>query len=101
MSSRHEGLPLAALEAMAHGVPVAAFGVGGLPDLIEPGRNGFLAPAGDLDALANAIDGWIKLPADARAALGDHARATIAERFSVARGIEAVLKEYRAAGAKI
>jgi len=101
MSSRHEGLPLAALEAMAHGVPVAAFGVGGLPDLIEPGRNGFLAPAGDLDALATAIDRWTQLSADERAAMSEHARATIAERFSVARGIAAVLQEYRAAGATI
>jgi len=101
MPSRHEGLPLAALEAMAHGVPVAAFGVGGLPDLIEPGQNGFLAPAGDLAALAGAIADWTRLSADARAAMGRHARATIAARFSVARGIAAVLAEYRAAGAAI
>jgi glycosyltransferase involved in cell wall biosynthesis len=101
MSSRHEGLPLAALEAMAHGVPVAAFAVGGLPDLIEPGRNGFLAPAGDLDALAAAIGAWTKLSTGARGTLADQARATIAARFSVARGIEAVLREYRAAGAAI
>lgn len=101
MSSRHEGLPLAALEAMAHGVPVAAFGVGGLPDLIQPGRNGFLAPAGDLEALAAAIGEWTTLSTDARAELGRHARATIAARFSVAGGIAAVLKEYRAAGAAI
>jgi glycosyltransferase involved in cell wall biosynthesis len=101
MSSRHEGLPLAALEAMAHGVPVAAFAVGGLPDLIEPGRNGFLAPAGDLDALAAAIAAWMALPAEARAGLGRRARSTVEERFSVARGIDAVLAEYRAAGAAI
>jgi glycosyltransferase involved in cell wall biosynthesis len=101
MSSRHEGLPLAALEAMAHGVPVAAFAVGGLPDLIQPGRNGFLAPAGDLDALAGMVKQWIGLPAEARAQLGQHARATIADRFSVTRGIAAVLAEYRAAGAAI
>jgi glycosyltransferase involved in cell wall biosynthesis len=101
MSSRHEGLPLAALEAMAHGVPVAAFGVGGLPDLIEPGKNGFLVPTGDLDALADAIRDWTKLSAEARAQMGRHARATIAARFSVAEGIRAVLAEYRAAGAAI
>jgi len=101
MPSRHEGLPLAALEAMAHGVPVAAFAVGGLPDLIAPGTNGFLAPAGDLDALAAAIAAWTGLPDEARAALSRHARSTIAERFSVARGVEAVLAEYRAAGAAI
>lgn len=101
MPSRHEGLPLAALEAMAHGVPVAAFGVGGLPDLIEPGKNGFLAPAGDLDALAGAIDGWTRSSAATRAAMAHHARATVAARFSVSGGIDAVLNEYRAAGAAI
>jgi glycosyltransferase involved in cell wall biosynthesis len=101
MSSRHEGLPLAALEAMAHGVPVAAFAVGGLPDLIRHGRNGFLAPAGDLAALAAGIGSWLALPAEARARMGEEARATIADRFSVATGIAAVLAEYRAAGAAI
>ncbi len=101
MSSRHEGLPLAALEAMAHGVPVAAFAVGGLPDLILPGRTGFLAPAGDLAALTAGIGTWAALPAEARARMGEAARATIAQRFSVARGVEALLAEYRAAGAAI
>jgi glycosyltransferase involved in cell wall biosynthesis len=98
MSSRHEGLPLAALEAMAHGVPVAAFAVGGLPDLIEAGTNGYLAEPLDLDGLAAVIERWRNLAPEARAELGRNARATIAERFSVARGIAAVLAEYRAAG---
>ena len=101
MSSRHEGLPLAALEAMAHGVPVAAFAVGGLPSLITPERTGFLAPPGDLAALAAAIRRWSALPAPARAALSAAARETIAERYSVAHGVKAVLEEYRAAGAAI
>jgi len=82
-------------------VPVAAFAVGGLPDLIEHGKNGFLAPAGDLAALAAAVSDWTALSAEARAAMGRHARTTIAARFSAAQGIAAVLAEYRRAGAAI
>ncbi len=49
MPSRAEGLPMAALEAFAAGVPVAAARVGDLPDLIRHGDTGWLFAPGDLD----------------------------------------------------
>ena len=50
-----EGMPLTILEAMATGLPVIATPVGGTPELITDGQNGFLIPVGDSHALAGAI----------------------------------------------
>jgi glycosyltransferase involved in cell wall biosynthesis len=55
MPSRSEAWGLAALEAMAHGVPVIASDIGGLPEIVETGNGGWLGPAGDPAALAKAI----------------------------------------------
>ena len=93
VTSRAEGLPLAVLEAMAHGVPVAAFAVGALPEVITDGLNGFLAPPGDLGALAACVARW---RAGDRAALGKAARETVAARFGRAAGIAAIRACYAA-----
>jgi glycosyltransferase involved in cell wall biosynthesis len=55
MPSRAEAWGLAALEAMAHGVPVIASDVGGLPEIIQNENGGWLVPPGDAAALARAI----------------------------------------------
>jgi N-acetyl-alpha-D-glucosaminyl L-malate synthase BshA len=55
--SEMESFGLAALEAMACEVPTVATSVGGVPEVIEHGRSGFLAPVGDVEAMAGyAID---------------------------------------------
>lgn len=55
MPSRKEGLPLAALEAMAHGIPVLAYGAGALPKLIDHDANGWVLPLPD-DAQTHTDD---------------------------------------------
>lgn len=60
MPSHTEGFGLPALEAMTTGVPVVAADQGALPDVV--GQAGVLFPAGDADALADALDRLIDLP---------------------------------------
>jgi glycosyltransferase involved in cell wall biosynthesis len=55
LSSSYEGLPVVAMEALAAGVPVVSTDVGGMPDLIDSGRNGLLTRSGDSGALAAGI----------------------------------------------
>ncbi len=54
--SRHDGLPNVVLEAMACARVVVATPVGGLPDVLEHGRTGFLLPSTDLDALPDVLE---------------------------------------------
>lgn len=61
-STWYENTPFVMLEALAAGVPVAASNLGGMAELIAEGRNGYLFPAGDAKALANAIDSWCADP---------------------------------------
>lgn len=54
-TSAHEGVPLLAIEAMSRGIPVVGYRVGGLPELVSSGHNGFLVDPGDIDGMARAV----------------------------------------------
>lgn len=54
--SRREGMPTAVLESFAAGLPVIASSVGGLPEMLAGGQNGYLVPSGDAEAVASAVD---------------------------------------------
>jgi len=93
LSSRMEGLPLVALEAMATGLPVVATAVGGLPNLIAEGENGFLVPSGDEATLTGRLAALRDDPAAARA-VGDRARARTREQYSGERMVRRYLDLY-------
>ncbi|MCJ7819506.1 MAG: glycosyltransferase [Syntrophales bacterium] len=89
LSSRYEALPNVVLEAMAAGLPVAATRVGGLPELVVPGRTGWLVPPGDAPALAAAMSQALG-DADLREALGRTGREIAVADFS----LEAMTRRY-------
>lgn len=90
MPSRSEAWGLAALEAMAHGVPVVASDIQGLAEIVEPGKSGWLVPGGDVGAWTRAIAG---LDRAALAEFSEAARARAAE-FTVGRMAEQTERFY-------
>ncbi|MCI4664775.1 MAG: glycosyltransferase family 4 protein [Neomegalonema sp.] len=103
MTSRAEGLPMAALEAGAAGIPILATSVGALPQVIEHGATGWLIPPSKLEAgdyaepLAALSDWRARLPGGA----GDLRRACwarVRENYSETAALRQIRDEYRAAG---
>jgi N-acetyl-alpha-D-glucosaminyl L-malate synthase BshA len=80
LPSEQESFGLAALEAMACGVPVVASNVGGLPEVIDHGVTGFLHPGDDVDAMAES---GVRLLSDAalHQRVADAAAAVVAREF--------------------
>jgi glycosyltransferase involved in cell wall biosynthesis len=96
LPSLSEGLPMVALEAMAHGIAVVGTRVGGVPEVIEDGLSGLLVPSADAGALARAIVTLLRDQA-LRQAMGEAGRKRVKCWFSVAARAERVLSVYEEA----
>jgi glycosyltransferase involved in cell wall biosynthesis len=98
LPSYAEGLPMGVLEAMAAGIPTVASGVGGIPDAIEDGVEGFLVNPGDIDALANRLARLLE-SAELRRQFASAARCKVRKLFSTEIVLSQVEDLYRNLGA--
>lgn len=84
LPSYNEGLPMAIIEAMAYGMAIVSTRVGGIPELVIDGENGYLVESGNQDMLAAALLKVLGAGPSAIAAMGARSRAMYEARFAPA-----------------
>jgi glycosyltransferase involved in cell wall biosynthesis len=94
LPSGNEGTPVSAIEALAAGRPVVATRVGGVPDVVRDGEDGFLVEAGATDELADRLARLARDP-DLREQMGRRGRERVLPRYAVDRLVDDVDRLYR------
>lgn len=98
ITSQREGLPNVLLEAMLHGIPAVSTAVGGVPEVIEHGRNGWLVQPGHLAELVTGIATlWRDGPR--RLQMAQAAVDTVRQRFLFDSRMQRMIDLYRGAAA--
>jgi glycosyltransferase involved in cell wall biosynthesis len=94
LPSGNEGTPVSAIEALAAGRPVVATRVGGVPDVVRDGEDGFLVEAGATDELAERLARLARDP-ELRRRMGEEGRSRVVPRYAVDRLVDDVDRLYR------
>lgn len=95
ITSRYEGLPMAAIEAMGRGIPVIAFNVGALNTLIKNHINGWITEKNNYSELSKHIENWTKLSEERKENIKINAQQTINQYFSHTAVIPIYIKMYQ------
>jgi glycosyltransferase involved in cell wall biosynthesis len=80
-------------EAMAHGKPVVATRVGGIPELIDDGVSGYLVERGDAEAASSQILALLSDP-KLRVSMGQGARETVSAKFDLRKNVAQLMRAY-------
>ncbi|MFT5232175.1 MAG: glycosyltransferase involved in cell wall biosynthesis [Candidatus Krumholzibacteriia bacterium] len=91
--SRYEGLPLVMLEAMAAGIPVCAFSIDGISEILTEGKEGMLAQPQDIDRMAELLVEMAGNPVERRA-MGEAARSLVIDGYDFDRVVSELEEIY-------
>lgn len=94
LPSYNEGLPMAILEAMTAGMAVVSTPVGGIPEVVRDGYNGFLVQPGNIDALAEKLEILVRDPKLCQI-MGQRSREIIERELDVKPYVERLVLLYR------
>ena len=94
LPSSNEGTPVSAIEALAAGRPVVATRVGGVPDVVQEGEDGFLVEPGATDELADRL-AELARDSELRERMGRAGRQRVLPRYAVERLVDDVDRLYR------
>lgn len=90
--TRNDNLPTTVMEALSCGTPVLAFGVGGIPEMVQNGKTGWVIEPGDSEGLFQAAQAFMTQSAEERRHMATAARAFAQSTYAH----EAVLEQYQA-----
>jgi glycosyltransferase involved in cell wall biosynthesis len=93
LSSDWEGNPLSVIEAMASGLPIVSTAVGGVPDLFESGKEGFLVQPGDVQGFSNSM-AYLSSNREVRLSMGMAAARRARESYDVSMMVQAYEELY-------
>ena len=94
LPSYYEGFPVSIVEGMYNGLVTVASSVGGIPEIIESGKNGMLIPAKDSASLEKTLRLIIEKQVNVEEII-ENGRRTVAEKYSVERDLEILIELYK------
>ena len=93
LPSYHEGMPMAILEAMSYGAIVVSTYTGGIPQVIEDGKNGYLFNAGDINGLQECL--FEALENNKKSEISLCSYQTVEENFNVEKNVDILCEWYK------
>lgn len=93
LPSYNEGLPMSIIEAMVNGIPVVASNVGGIPDVVQTGLDGYLIEPGDVKALADSLS-MVLTDEEAYQKMSAHVLENMRSNFSMEQTITILTQIY-------
>lgn len=90
-----EGLPVVIMEALALGRPALTTRITGIPELVRDGENGWLVPAGNVDALTDAMRTMLQTPVDDLNAMGKAGHEAVQREHNVTTEVDKLERHFR------